>query len=329
MTGVDRSITYRLHPTARQRQALDELLASQRELYNAALEERQTAWKWCRAGVGLHHQINQLPYMRDDVPALERFGTRVAIGTLMRLDDAFQAFFRRVVTGEKPGYPRFRSATRWDSVQWSNDTTWSLARTGKGTYGRLRIMGVGHVAVRLHRWFDEATPKKLVVRRRGRRWEATVFWRGVQPARLEPTGQAAGVDVGVTVLAAIASDSGAVTMVDNPKPLTRSLPRLEKGQQAVAACRKTGRIDGGGRRAKAKARVARLHERARHQRRNHAHQISAALVKAYDLIAFENLHITNMTRSAAGTVEAPGSHVAAKAGLNRSILDASRASSSA
>ena len=84
-------------------------------------------------------------------------------------------------------------------------------------------------------------------------------------------------------------------MIHNPKPLTRSLNRLAWGQQAVAACRKTRRPDGGGRRSKAKARVVRLHERVRNQRRNHSHQISAALVKAYDLIAFENLHIKNMT----------------------------------
>jgi putative transposase len=45
-------------------------------------------------------------------------------------------------------------------------------------------------------------------------------------------------------------------------------------------------------------------------------------VADYDLIALEDLHITNMTRSARGTVESPGSNVAAKAGLNRSILDA-------
>ena len=42
----------------------------------------------------------------------------------------------------------------------------------------------------------------------------------------------------------------------------------------------------------------------------------------YDLIAVEALNVTNMTRSARGTLEAPGTNVAAKTGLNRSILDA-------
>jgi putative transposase len=272
--------------------------------------------------VTFHDQVNQLPHMRVDVPALERFGTRVAIGTLIRLDEAFAAFFRRVSAGERPGYPRFRGTGRWASVQWSNTTTWDLLRTGKGTYGRLRIMGVGQVAVRVHRWFDEAEPRKLVVRRRGSRWEATVFWRGVSNTALPTTGRSAGVDVGVTILAAVVDDTGEVEFVHNPRALSRALARIERAQQAVAACSKTGRHDGKGRRAKAKARVARLHKAARNKRHNHAHQVSAGLVRKYDVIALEDLRIANMTRSARGTLESPGTHVTAKAGLNRSILDA-------
>ena len=43
----------------------------------------------------------------------------------------------------------------------------------------------------------------------------------------------------------------------------------------------------------------------------------------YDLLVFENLKITNMCRSARGSLEEPGSRVAQKAGLNREILAAS------
>ncbi len=322
MVGADRSVTYRLYPTAQQQAALVELLEGQRELYNAALEERSMAWTRCRVQVSLHDQVNQLPYMRDDVPALKRFGTRVAIGTLMRLDEAFAGFFRRVRAGVKPGYPRFRGPGRWDSVQWSNTHTWDLIKTGKGTYGRLRVMGVGHVKVRLHRWYDEAAPAKLVVRRRGRRWEATISWRGVKIPRLEPTGSAAGMDLGIAVLAAVVDESGEVTMVDNPRALKRALDQLAKAHKARAACRITGRRNGKGRRARANDRAAALHRRAANIRRHHAHKASVAIVRAHDLIAIEKLRIPQMTRSAKGTVEAPGVNVKAKAGLNRAILDA-------
>ncbi|SDI43925.1 putative transposase [Sinosporangium album] len=65
-----------------------------------------------------------------------------------------------------------------------------------------------------------------------------------------------------------------------------------------------------------------MHARVRRQRLDGAHKAANALVRGYDVIVHEDLKIANMTRSAAGTVERPGRNVAAKSGLNRSILDA-------
>ncbi|MEV5744444.1 transposase [Microbispora rosea] len=69
-------------------------------------------------------------------------------------------------------------------------------------------------------------------------------------------------------------------------------------------------------------RVAALHAKVRRQRLDDAHKATLALVRAYDVIAHEDLRIAGMTRSASGTIEAPGRNVAQKSGLNRSILDA-------
>jgi putative transposase len=46
------------------------------------------------------------------------------------------------------------------------------------------------------------------------------------------------------------------------------------------------------------------------------------LVRRHDVIVHEALQVSNLTRSASGTVEAPGMCVAQQSGLNRSILDA-------
>ena len=54
--------------------------------------------------------------------------------------------------------------------------------------------------------------------------------------------------------------------------------------------------------------------------RNEVHRFTTELVKRYDLIAGEDLKIGNMTRSAKGTVEEPGTNVQAKSGLNREML---------
>ena len=54
--------------------------------------------------------------------------------------------------------------------------------------------------------------------------------------------------------------------------------------------------------------------------RNHEHRLTTAIVKNHALIAIEDTQITNMTRSASGTLESPGTNVTQKRGLNRAIL---------
>ena len=323
VSGADRSTTYTLKPTAGQAQRFSDLLTWQCRLYNAALEERRGAWRLEKREVTLYEQINELTGAAIWAPELAAYGRRVAEGTLMRLDDAFHAFFRRVTTGEKPGYPRFQPLSRFDSAQWFN-RSWRLTRTGKGTYGRLYIQGIGHVSVKIHRFFDEAEPWRLVVRRRGQgrsaRWEA-ISWRGVKIPQLAPTGRACGIDLGVTVLAAVVDDVGRVELVENPRPLKQHQRRLTAAKRALARCKKTGRYDGG-RRNRAKAQVLRHHQKVRQVRREKAHQLSARLVLTFDLIALEDLVVATMTRSAKGTLAQPGTGVATKSGLNRSILDA-------
>jgi putative transposase len=51
------------------------------------------------------------------------------------------------------------------------------------------------------------------------------------------------------------------------------------------------------------------------------HKLTTRLAKNHGLIAFEALALRSMTRSARGSVEAPGTNVRQKAGLNRSLLE--------
>ena len=108
--GAVRSVTYRLYPTAQQASAMGDLLEVQRQLYNAALEERQGAWKWERRAVSRYDQYNGLRGAQEWCPELARFGSRVARGTLDRLDEAFGHFLRRVKAGLKPGVPQVQES---------------------------------------------------------------------------------------------------------------------------------------------------------------------------------------------------------------------------
>src|SRR5437879_2412819 len=98
-TGSDRAVTYRIYPTARQGQALVELLVAQRDVYNAALEERRGAWRWERRPVTRYEQFGQLSGDRDGFEWLARFGVGGARGTMVRLGEAVKHSFRRVREG--------------------------------------------------------------------------------------------------------------------------------------------------------------------------------------------------------------------------------------
>jgi putative transposase len=85
--------------------------------------------------------------VREARPEILDHGVIVCRGTLKRLDRAFGAFYRRCRAGQTPGYPRFKSSRRFDSVQWEDTSGWRLDAESR----RLRLLGIGQVKVNLHR----------------------------------------------------------------------------------------------------------------------------------------------------------------------------------
>jgi len=72
---------------------------------------------------------------------------------------------------------------------------------------------------------------------------------------------------------------------------------------------------------RARKELGRRHAKVAARRKDFLHKTTARLARLLSLIGTETLTVRNLTRSARGTVEAPGRNVAQKAGLNRSILD--------
>ena len=66
---------------------------------------------------------------------------------------------------------------------------------------------------------------------------------------------------------------------------------------------------------------SRLHSHIANIRRDYLHKVTTTISKYHAMIVIEDLKVSSMSRSAAGTVDEPGRNVAAKSGLNRSILD--------
>ncbi|MFI6637009.1 RNA-guided endonuclease InsQ/TnpB family protein [Nonomuraea fuscirosea] len=313
--GVRRSYKYLLRPTSKQATALAQCLDDHRQLYNAALEHRRIAYAKAGASIRYGEQSADLKHIRGDDPGGQgRWSFSSQQATLRRLDKAFRAFFDRVKAGRTPGFPRFKGRGRFDTVEWPKDgdgCRWD-SQPGHSAATYVRLQGVGHVRVHQHRPV-KGQVKTITVKREGIRWYVVLSCDDVPAEPLPATGAAAGIDMGVAWL--VTTSDG--EHLANPRHLAATAERLATAQRDLSRKKR-----GSKRRRKAVARVAALHGKVRRQRLDHAHNAALALIGDYDLIVHEDLPITNMTRSASGTIEAPGRNVAAKAGLNRSILDA-------
>jgi putative transposase len=125
-------------------------------------------------------------------------------------------------------------------------------------------------------------------------------------------GDVAGVDLGILALATLSTGE----RVAGTRPLRASLRRLRRARRAVSRRRKCS-----ARRRRAIRRLAHIHARVGNLRRHHLDALTTRLAKSHGIVVVEDLNVRGMSRSARGTVEEPGRHVRAKAGLNRALAD--------
>jgi putative transposase len=241
-------------------------------------------------------------------PEFAPYGVTVCRGTLTRLDEAFQGFYRRVGSGKAPGFPRFRSSSRFDSLSWCDVSGWKFDEKAS----RLYVQGIGHVKVNLHRPL-RGEPKTMTLRRKGRHLEVTVFCSHVGLQGLPATNKSIGIDLGVGVIAATSEG----TLHENPRHRRHLAPRLAQAQKERARKKR-----GSARYKRASSEIAHLKTKEANRRKDALHKLSRLLVNENDLIVHEDLKVKNMCRSARGSLECPGVNVAAKSGLNDSIMDA-------
>ena len=269
---------------------LSKLVSLSREIYNAVVEHRRTAWRISRVSVTRFDEFNEIPELRVLRLDVASFGSRFVRGAISRADEAFAGFFRRVKDGETPGFPRFKSQKVGEI---------SLSRPAVAQLRRLAARG--------------GEPRTLsITKTRSGAFRACVGFRGVSTKPLATKHQVGGVDRGICVTAAL-SDG---TLLEMPKFLARSRDEIaalqrereshERYSPAWNACNR---------------KIAKAHRWASQRSQNWARHAAIDIVERFDVIAIEALNLKNMTRSARGTIEHPGKGVSAKKGLNRSLCE--------
>jgi putative transposase len=250
-----------------------------RTLYNAALEQRILAYRQQRRSLTTYTQSVQLPQLKKELPEYGGVNSQCLQDVVERLGKAYQAFFRRLKCGEKPGFPRFKGAHRYDSF--------TLKQTGWRLESRcLYIRNVGRFKLFLSRPVEGKIKTVTVRRASSGKWFVAFSCDEVPEKRLEPCDKAIGVDVGLN---SFFTDSDG-NKVANPRYLVESQKLLRRRQRSLSRKKK-----GSTNREEARTLVAKAHEKVTNQRKDFAHKTALELVRNSGVICIEDLRIKDMT----------------------------------
>jgi putative transposase len=277
---VTKSYKFRIFPGKAQTTKLVNTLDLCRFLYNSALQERRDAYKLNRISLNYYDQANQLKEIKETNPEYKDVHSQISQGVLKRVDKAFQAFFRRIKTKQKAGFPRFQGKHRYNSFTFAQ-SGFSLADN------RLTLSKIGKVKIKLHREIIGKVKTLTISRDSCGKWFACFV---VETAKeiLEPTNQQVGIDAGLAIYAKFSDE----TEIDNPRFFRKSEKRLATAQQRLSA-----QVKGSRERHRKRKIIAKIHSKIKNQRSNFTHQLSRFLVNNYDVIVFEKLQMLNMMQN--------------------------------
>lgn len=278
-----KTFKYRLYPTPSQEQQMFQVINVCRHVYNMSLEARKLAYQIENRSVSKGEQEKMAVHYRRTFPQAKIVFSQTLQTVVDDLDKAFQAFFGRVKAGgKKPGYPRFKSRSRFHSFAFKQ-----FGYGAKLDGRRLKLFGIGRIPVRWHRPIEGAIKTVRIVHKAGH-WYACFACDVPDKPELPKTGRAIGIDLNVENL--LTTSDG--ERVENPRFYRASEQKLKVLQRSLARKKK-----GSKNRKKTLQRVQRHHEHVKNQRSDYAHKLSYRLVQNYDFIACENLHIRNMVRN--------------------------------
>ncbi|GAA4068692.1 RNA-guided endonuclease InsQ/TnpB family protein [Nonomuraea soli] len=295
---------YRLQPTPAQEAALAEHCGHARFVWNLAVEQH-AHWRPGRKGApGFAEQCRQLTEARADNPWLAAGSVTVQQQALRDFAQAMAHFFAGTHR-----QPTWRKAGRHEGFRIIAVKAGDVRHLSR-RMGEVKIPKVGWVRFRWSRAVPDGVKSYRVTREACGRWHVA-FAAIPEPIPAPGTGEVVGVDRGVAVSAALSTGQ----LLNVPGLRETEKTRLLRLLRKLARARR-----GSNRRGKVKQAIAQLRARETDRRKDWIEKTSTGLARRFDMIAVEDLNISNMSRSARGTRAVPGRNVRQKAGLNRGIL---------
>jgi putative transposase len=295
---------YELKTNGEQQRNMRRFAGSCRFVFNKALAMQKALYEQGERKLGYAGLCKALTTWRnsEDTTWLADAPVHPLQQTLKDLERAYTNFFAK-----RADFPRFKKKGMGDSFRYPD------AKQFKIDAGNSRVFlpKLGWIRYRNSRELL-GTAKNITVSSNGGKWFVSIQTEREIAEPVHPSASIIGIDVGITRFATLSDGS----FIEPLNTFRKHEQRLARYQRAMS--RKTTFSNNW---KKAKCKVQKLHTRIANVRRDFLHKASTTISQNHAIVCIEDLRVRNMSRSAAGSSEAPGNNVRAKSGLNKSILD--------
>lgn len=281
---MERSYRFRIYPNIKQLTQIQRTFGCCRFIYNHYLAKRIASYEANQTTFGYNACSSDMTALKKTLSWLTEVDSTALQSSLKDLDTAYQSFFRRVKSGEKPGFPRFKSKHDHRKRYKSK----AVGANIKVLDGAVQLPKLGKVKCRISRKVEGRILAATVSQNPSGKYFVSLCCTDIENEPLPKTGVVIGVDLGLKAFA-ITSDG---TEYPNPRYLAKNQKKLARLQRQLS--RKT---KGSNRREKARIQVARLHEHIASQRSDMMHKLSTQLIRENDVICIEDLEPKNMVKN--------------------------------
>lgn len=293
---------YELQPNGEQQRAMRRFAGSCRFVFNKALAMQKTRYEQGEKKLGYAGLCKSLTEWKAEAETvwLTETPSQALQQTLKDLERAYTNFFAR-----RADFPRLKKKGQSDSFRYPQGFKLDQGNS------RVFLPKLGWIRYRNSRDML-GTPKNITVSSNGGKWFVSIQAEREVAEPIHPAISIVGIDVGIARFAAFSDGSH----IEPLNSFRKHEQRLAKYQRRMSR-----KVKFSNNWKKAKAKVQKLHTRIANVRRDYLHKTSTTISQNHAIVCIEDLQVRNMSKSAAGSSEAPGRNVKAKSGLNKSILD--------
>ena len=297
---LHKAFKFELMPNGEQIRKMKQFCGCSRFVFNRALawqDEQYEADKSFR--FSYVKLANLLPEWKKELPWLKDCNAQVLQQSLKDLEASFKNFFTK-----RSDFPKFKRKGDKDSFRFPQGCKLEQHNN------RIYLPKIGWVRYRNSRDVVGQI-KNVTVSQKCGKWYVSVQTE-IEMETPTPTGGEIGIDMGIVRFATLSNG-------EYFEPLNAF--KTYKGKLAKLQRQLKNKVKGSHNWLKLKAKIARLHHKIANIRKDYLHKISNKISKNHAIVYVEDLKVANMSKTAKGTVEAPGKNVRQKSGLNRAILD--------